>query len=189
MDRYNPFKEMDRMFEQFRTQVQNAEKSLEADFGMPARNSEMSARNSEMPARNPEMPTRNSEMPARNLGLSARKGDGVRMDLKKRDEEFVFVADLPGFESEQIDLTFADGMLTLVAETQTSDEQTASEPGEIAARSEFTRSRRVAERMTIPEAIAEEDISASYRNGVLEVHLPLAEPEERVDDTKIDIID
>ncbi|WP_246045653.1 Hsp20/alpha crystallin family protein [Halorussus ruber] len=137
-------------------------------------------------------------------GVLAREGEDVSMDLTKHDEEYVFVADLPGFEREDIDLRFSDGMLTLVAESETSDERTVGEAArgekigrgeetrpegeEIAIRSQFARSRRVAERVTIPESIVEDEIAASYRNGVLEVHLPLAEPAAD-DESRIDIID
>jgi len=45
------------------------------------------------------------------------------------------------------------------------------------------------ERVTVPKTIAEDEITAAYRNGVLEVHLPLAEPAERDDERTIDISD
>ncbi len=145
------------------------------------------------------------------LGMPARKDDAVSMDLTKHDDEFVFAADLPGFEREDIDLTFSEGVLTLVAESETSEERTIGgdartasgrtgtdqtgtdearpEADEIAVRTQFARSRRVAERVTIPEAIVEDEILASYRNGVLEVHLPLADPASADDESRIDIID
>ena len=157
MERYDPFEEMDRMFEQFRTRMWTPEGSLRGDFGMPV-----------------------------SRGKSA--SEGVSMDLKQHGDEYVFVADLPGFEREEIGLTFSDGVLTLAAESETREE-TTDEEGEIALRGEIARSRRVSERVTIPEAVIEDEISASYRNGVLEVHLPLLEPEagDEDDGTKIDI--
>jgi HSP20 family protein len=170
MARYDPFEEMDRMFEQLRTRVWTPEGSLSGGRGM-----------------------------------LAREGGDVSMDLTKHDEEYVFVADLPGFEREDIDLRFSEGMLTLVAESETSDERTIGESGrgektgrgetarpegeEIAVRTQFARSRRVAERVTIPEPVVEDEIAASYRNGVLEVHLPLAEPVSGDDESRIDIVD
>ncbi|PSQ46827.1 hypothetical protein BRD15_08300, partial [Halobacteriales archaeon SW_6_65_15] len=77
---------------------------------------------------------------------------------------------------------------------------------EIAVRREFTRSRRVSERVTIPEEVVEDEISATYRNGVsaseasrgspdrrsggvLEVHLPLVESEADEGGRKIDVAD
>jgi HSP20 family protein len=188
MERYDPFEEMNRMFEQMRTRMWTGDSS--GDLGMSR-----------------------DEIPRSG---ATRRGEGVRMDLTRRGEEYVFVADLPGFEREEIDLKFADGVLTLVAESETREE-TGSKPsgderidarkgeatdarkpaldareseGGIAVRSEVTRSRRVAERVTIPEEILEAEITASYRNGVLEVHLPLAEPVAETDDEgSIDIRD
>jgi len=185
MERHDPFEEMDRMFEQIRTRMWTPEGSL-GDLGTPR-------------------------------GGRSRKGEGVRTDCKQHGDEYVFVADLPGFERDEIALTFADGMLTLVAETETrektggetlGDERIGARKGEstdarkpaldareseddLTVRSAVTRSRRVAARMTIPEAILEDEITASYRNGVLEVHLPLAEPVEDADDDsgRIDIRD
>ena len=180
MARYDPFEEMDRMFEQLRTRVWTPDTLGRTDFGMPT------------------------------------LGGGINMDLKKHGDEYVFVADLPGFETEEIDLTFEDDTLVLVAESKLSDEttadrdettdertrdeemageemlaqQTSADADELAVRREFTRSRRVAERVTVPEEVLEDEISATYRNGVLEVHLPLAGSDAAEDDDrKIDIAD
>lgn len=163
------------MFEQLRTRMWTPEGSLRDDFGMPVRRGKTD-------------------------------GEGVRMDLKQHDDEYVFVADLPDFERDEIDLTFSEGVLTLAAESEM-HEETSDEEGEISLRSEIARSRRVSERVTIPEEIIEDEIEAFYRNGVsanevsggspglrsggvLEVHLPLVEPETTDEDgTKIDIAD
>ena len=93
-------------------------------------------------------------------------GNAVRME--QVDGAYRVLADLPGFEREQIGLTYDDGVLTLTAEA---DEQTE------------TRSQRrsIYERVTIPEDVHHEEITATYRNGVLEVTLPLADPD--TDDT------
>ncbi|MFB6164497.1 MAG: Hsp20/alpha crystallin family protein [Haloarculaceae archaeon] len=75
------------------------------------------------------------------------------------DDGYLVLADLPGFEREEIDLRFEDGTLTITAEHEVSDD-------------EEYRSRRVYEQVSIPAAVRTEDATASYRNGVLEVHLP-----------------
>jgi HSP20 family molecular chaperone IbpA len=46
----------------------------------------------------------------------------------------------------------------------------------------------VDERATIPEETVEDEILTTHRNGVLDVHLSLAQPEERADDTQTDIV-
>ncbi|WP_132058040.1 Hsp20/alpha crystallin family protein [Halorussus amylolyticus] len=150
MTRYDPFEEMDRMLDQFRTRMWNADRP----FG--------------------------------GLDVPARGRSDISMDLDKRDDEYVFVADLPGFETDEIDLTFDNGTLVLAAEHELDDE-TGDEMTDDAA--QFHRSRRVAERVTLPAEVVADEITASYRNGVLEVHLPLLEAEDEDDETKISIED
>ncbi|WP_137286520.1 Hsp20/alpha crystallin family protein [Halorussus salinisoli] len=165
MARYDPFEEMDRMFEQLRTRAWTPEGSLGAGDRSLATG---------------------RDAPARKHGDAS---GNVSMDLTKREDEYVFVADLPGFEKEDIDLELDGDTLAIAAENRIRDQHVTGE-GEDAAVAEFTRSRRVAERVTIPEAIVEDEITASYRNGVLEVHLPLVETEADADDAKkIDIRD
>ena len=97
--------------------------------------------------------------------------------LTERDGSYVFVMDLPGFEREDIELTYRDGLLHIDAVT------------EIDHDSEFVsmhQSRRSSERVRIPGEIVAEEIEATYRNGVLEVHLPML---EGTDDYHISIQD
>lgn len=163
MARYDPFEEMDRMFDQFRTRMWN------------------------------ERPLGVGSLGA-GLDVPARGRSDVNMDLEKRDGEYVFVADLPGFETDEIDLRFEDDTLVLAAEhevreTETPDERDADAGDELVVTTESRRSRRVSERVTLPAEIDAEDITATYRNGVLEVHLPLLEADDEDDGTTIDIRD
>lgn len=89
-------------------------------------------------------------------------GFDINADLAERDGEFVFTADLPGFERKEIDLRFDDGDLVLSATHDEGDETSS-------------RRRSIAERVSLSKPVAEDEISASYRNGVLEVHLPIVE--------------
>lgn len=96
------------------------------------------------------------------------RGSGV--SLETDDEGYVVLADLPGFEKEELDLRFEDGVLAIRAEHENSDEY------EGAAGSAYSsRRRHFHERVHVPAEIREDEISASYRNGVLEVHLPTVE--------------
>lgn len=87
---------------------------------------------------------------------------GPSMDLAEREDEFIFTADLPGFEKDEIDLRVDGDVLVLTASHEETDESTA-------------RSRSIDERISLPREVEEDEISATYRNGVLEVHLPIAE--------------
>ncbi len=84
--------------------------------------------------------------------------------LEETDDGYVYVMDLPGFEKDDIDLTFDDGVLSIQAHTNVED-------GSDSYRS--VRSRRVGRRVPISSAIIADEIAASYHNGVLEVDLPV----------------
>ncbi len=97
---------------------------------------------------------------------------GANMSVERRDDGIVVYADVPGFEREELDLTFADGVLTLSGSHETSDDHS-------------TRHRTVHEQVSVPGDVDVEGVSATYRNGVLEVHLPTTEPAP--EDHRIDI--
>jgi HSP20 family protein len=87
---------------------------------------------------------------------------GADADLTEHDDEFVLTVDMPGFEREEIDLRFDDGVCYLTAEHEVTDETSA-------------RRRSIREQVSVPRAVEAEAITAAYHNGVLEVHLPIVE--------------
>lgn len=89
----------------------------------------------------------------------------TNLSLEPTDDGYVVLADLPGFETDEIDLRFDDGSLTVSATHEVKD-------------GGYARSRRVRESVSIPGDVIVEDVEASYRNGVLEVHLPTGEDDE-----------
>lgn len=93
-------------------------------------------------------------------------------------DDYVVVVDMPGFESEEIDLRFEDGTLHLDA----SHEETAE-----SGAGSMARSRRASERVRIPVEVEEDAIAASYHNGVLEVRLPMLDPAADDGGHRIDI--
>ena len=97
-----------------------------------------------------------------------------KLDLETHEDGYVLYADVPGFEKDDIDLRFEDGVLTIEATHEYGDEHSS-------------RSRRVFERVRVPGEILEDEITASYRNGVLEVHMPTPQPAEEEGSTSIDI--
>lgn len=101
------------------------------------------------------------------VSRSGQDGDwyGVdsNVDVERTDDGYAVMADLPGFETEDLSLQFEDGVLTIQGEAEA-----AEEAGRVSRR----RGRRFFERLTFPETVVAEDITASYHNGVLEVTLP-----------------
>ena len=79
-------------------------------------------------------------------------------ELYEEDDEFVLTVEMPGFDTSDITVTWDDGVLNIAAEHE--EEQR-------------TRKKTYHRRFRFPKTIEDEDISAEYRNGVLEVRLPV----------------
>jgi HSP20 family protein len=114
-----------------------------------------------------------TEMEEWMAGMRRSMGDrrGVRgrssaVTVDADEQGFVVYADLPGFEKEEIDLRIDGHVLAIDASHESGDGASA-------------RSRRVSERVSLPEAdVLAEEVTASYRNGVLEVHVPTVDVAE-----------
>ncbi|WP_263021005.1 Hsp20/alpha crystallin family protein [Natronobiforma cellulositropha] len=109
----------------------------------------------------------------------------VAVDVADYDEEYVVTADLPGYETDDIELTLTEGTLRLEAERERETETADEEGADRYIRRERT-SRSISRRFRLPEPVDEEGVSASYTNGVLTVTLPKHEPAEE-ESKRIDI--
>ncbi|MEF8772951.1 Hsp20/alpha crystallin family protein [Halodesulfurarchaeum sp.] len=78
-------------------------------------------------------------------------------ELYEEDGEFVLSLELPGFDPEEITVTWNDGVLNIGAEHEDD------------SRGERKTYHR---RFRFPKQVSDEEISASYTNGILEVRLP-----------------
>lgn len=96
----------------------------------------------------------------------------VRVDLEDKDDEFVLTAELPGFDTDDIDVRMTDRTVHLEAEH--AEETEAKEEGEYVKRERHRAS--VARSISLPGEVEADDISATFDNGVLTVHLPKSEP-------------
>lgn len=105
-------------------------------------------------------------------------------ELIETDEGYAIVLDMPGFEREDIDLTVADGMLSVAATTDASE--VVESDDETALVTEARRRRRMDERVRLPESVDVDAIEATYRNGVLEIVLPA---DSETTGVSIDVLD
>lgn len=90
------------------------------------------------------------------------------IDVAEYDDEFVVMADLPGFDRDGIDVRVDDGRLTIAAERDAERED--------AERRYLRRERRhesVTRTVDLPPTVRPEDATAAYRHGVLTVTIPL----------------
>jgi len=102
------------------------------------------------------------------------------VDLRDHGDEYVLLADLPGYDVDDIDLTYADGNVRIEASRETSAESEFE--GSYVSRE---RSDSVSRNVHVPEAVVEAEISAAYEDGVLRVTLP--KRTESVEGHSIDI--
>jgi len=105
---------------------------------------------------------------------------GLAVDVRDDGDEFALVADLPGFESGDIDVEVQDRTVRIdAARGEERDVQAADY-----VRRE--RSERAANRsVTLPEDVDEAGATADYSNGVLTVTLPKVRATE--DSTTIEV--
>ena len=90
-----------------------------------------------------------------------------RVDIHEEKDRFVVLADVPGVDPKDIDITAENGVLTVRGERRA--EKRESENG-------YERVERVSgaflRRFTLPEGANTESIKAKQTNGVLEVTIP-----------------
>ncbi len=105
-----------------------------------------------------------------------------RTDIRDTEKEYILEADLPGFDKEDISLSIENGYLIVSAEHKTNKEE-KDEKGNYIRRE---RSYGSYSRCFDISGIDEDAISASFKNGVLELRLP-KETEKKIAAKKIEI--
>lgn len=95
------------------------------------------------------------------------------VDIKEEDDHFVIRADIPGVSAEDIDITMEQGVLTIKGERKHESEEEKEGYHRI-EREHGTFMRRFA----LPENVKADEISASSKDGVVELTLPKAEKQE-----------
>jgi HSP20 family protein len=93
------------------------------------------------------------------------------LDVWETEDELVYAFDLPGIPEEKIAIEVQDDTLTVSAEREQTVERTADRYYRFERRfGSYTRA------VGLPQGVDDSKIAASYRDGVLEVHVP--KPEE-----------
>jgi len=96
------------------------------------------------------------------------------IDVLDRKDEMVLQADLPGLTEKDIEITVQDGVLTVRGQRKEEKETKEGEEYYCCERWSGSFSRT----LTLPPGINADKVSASFKNGVLEVHLPKAKEAE-----------
>ena len=95
------------------------------------------------------------------------------IDIEEKDGKYLVKADLPGLKKNDIHVELKDGYLTLRGERKSEHEENEENYHRIERTyGTFERSFKV------PDGITEKDIHAKYKDGVLELTIPMPKLEE-----------
>lgn len=121
--------------------------------------------------------------PARNFGLHwpFHLDELIRVDEFQDGQTQVIRAELPGIDPDKdVEITVLDGLLHINAERRI-DEETKDKG--------FTRHEMrygsLTRTIPLPKGATESDIKATYRDGILEVRVPVPEPMATHEATKV----
>jgi HSP20 family protein len=88
------------------------------------------------------------------------------LDVWETEDEIVYALDLPGIPEDNISVELDDGALTISAERERTEEQSDDRFYRYERRfGTFSRT------FGVPQGVTESDVSADYKDGVLEVHV------------------
>ena len=105
----------------------------------------------------------------RSFGTASAGRTAMGMDAVRRQDGFELRFDLPGVDSDSIDVTVDSGVLTVSAKRSEEYGEGAKLFVRERAMGTFTR------RVRLSDAVDADKIEAGYDRGVLTVHVPLAE--------------
>ncbi|WP_123619721.1 Hsp20/alpha crystallin family protein [Halorubrum sp. CSM-61] len=117
-------------------------------------------------------------------------GRDVAVDVIEDDEEITVRADLPGFDTDEIEVELHDDALSIAAtreETRDAEatvgesdatEGDAASDGDVRYHRRERRRRAVSRRISLPEPVDRDGTTASYDDGVLTVTLPKRSPSD-----------
>jgi HSP20 family protein len=89
------------------------------------------------------------------------------LEMEEKEGAIVVRAELPGFEIGELDVRIVGNLVTIVAEHKETPPKKGEKPIE-------HRYGKVERTVTLPAGIVPEKVEAKFRNGVLELHVPLA---------------
>jgi HSP20 family protein len=92
------------------------------------------------------------------------------VDILESKDAYLIRAELPGMKKEDVKLEVNDGTLTVSGERKAET---------VSNRVEYHRTERVHGRFSrsfyLPQTVQQDGIKATYRDGILEIHVPKAE--------------
>jgi HSP20 family protein len=106
----------------------------------------------------------------RRRGAVETRGWGPPIDMINRKDEVLVRAELPGLKKEHIHVSVTGDVLTVEGERKADEE--VKDDDYYCCEHSYGRFYR---EISLPAGVQKEKITSSYRDGILEIHLPKAE--------------
>lgn len=117
------------------------------------------------------------------LGAETPGEEIIRVDEYRDDDVQVIRAELPGIDpDEDVELTVAGGMLRINAQRRIEGE--TEDKGLTRREMRYGRFTRT---LPLAEGATDDDIDASYKDGVLEIRVPVAQPAAHIEPKRIQV--
>ena len=107
----------------------------------------------------------------------------MKTDIKEHENNYELIVDLPGFSKDNINISIENGYLEISAKT-TSDKED-NEKGKYLRRERFEGEYRRS--FYIGDNITEEEIKASFKNGILKINVPKVKENPKANKKYIEI--
>ena len=99
----------------------------------------------------------------------------MKTDIQEKDDKYILDMDLPGYDKEDIKAQLKYGYLTISAQKNTSNDE-KDEDGNYIRRERYCG--KCSRSFYVGDSIKEEDIKASFNNGILELTFPKEVPQK-----------
>ena len=109
------------------------------------------------------------------FNIKPTKNEIMKTDIKEHKDNYEMITDLPGYEKENIKISIDNGYLTVSAKINNEKEQNENHGKVVRKERYFGECQRS---FYVGDEIKEDDIKASYNNGVLKITIPKKEEKQ-----------
>ena len=104
----------------------------------------------------------------------------MKTDIKEKKDKYLIDIDLPGYEKDNIKIEVEDGYLTVHATIDSNKEE--KDEGKFVRKERYMGS--CSRSFYVGDDVKEEDIKATFRNGILKLEVPKVEEKKELPEKK-----
>ncbi len=108
----------------------------------------------------------------------------MKTDIKEKKDKYIIDVDLPGYEKENIEIEMENGYLKVTAKASKNIDESDEEEKYIHKERFYGECSRS---FYVGDNVKEEDVKASFKNGILSLCIPKEEPKKLEEKKKIQI--